>query len=337
MAQKTTTKGKIMSNQPRRELAQLIAGGLKVEATSATQVAEQANLDWNVSLADLNASIIDSNGVTTLPVVDKFATVKTTKDGTHSVIGTVGSRYKVFQNSELFSVLDILADSGDARYAMAGEIKNGSQVYMMMELPDTISIQGDPHAAYLLARTSHDGSCALGIAPIVNRLRCTNQISGIFKSTKTFNLRHTSRAELKPQVIREYLKLVYDDLDFYRELANDLYRKTVQPGDINRVLKQVFPLDPSIETYKIWQLSPGEKRMRTKAEEARSQVRYIYNGGTGTQQELHGTAYGIYQALVEYSDHYSHKKSDVRADRILTGKSELFKRNALRTVRQMIK
>ena len=31
------------------------------------------------------------------------------------------------------------------------------------------------------------------------------------------------------------------------------------------------------------------------------------------------------------------KKSDVRADRILTGKSELFKRNALRTVRQMIK
>ena len=46
-----------MSNQPRRELAQLIAGGLKVQATSATQVAEQANLDWNVSLADLSAKI----------------------------------------------------------------------------------------------------------------------------------------------------------------------------------------------------------------------------------------------------------------------------------------
>ena len=145
--------------------------GEEVSATSAVDAAQQAGLDWNVSLADVQALALNDKGVSTIEVPNTFATIRTNKDGGQSVLGTVGGRYKVFQNGEMFSALDALVDSGDARYAYAGEVKGGAQVYMVLELPEGVKIQGDEHKAYLVARTSHDGSTALQIAPSIPIVR----------------------------------------------------------------------------------------------------------------------------------------------------------------------
>ena len=143
--------------------------GVAVEATSASEVASQAGLDWTVSLHDIEANyqIPGSDTVNRIPVTDKKAVIKTTPFGETTAIGVVGNRYKVFQNTEIFGALDNLIDSSGVRYAAAGEYDGGAKVWMLMETPLEVTIANDPHAAFLLARTSHDGSSSVIIKPII--------------------------------------------------------------------------------------------------------------------------------------------------------------------------
>jgi len=303
--------------------------GEQVTATSAKDAAQQAGLDWHVQLADVQALAVSNDGVNTLEVPSTFATVRTNKDATQSVLGTVGGRYKVFQNDEMFSGLDALVDSGDARYAYAGEVKGGAQVYMVLELPNEVKIANDPHACYLVARTSHDGSTALQISPSVTRLRCTNQIAGIFAKAGTYTLRHTTNAEFKIEDIRRIIPVTYEGIKAYELIGNKLINEKLTDAEVDAIFKKMWDLPSIIEQTPYAMLSAGQKRQFNTATVARATARNIYRGETGTQEELRGTRFGAFQAIVEYADHFSHKAESVRAERIITGSADRIKSKAL--------
>lgn len=303
--------------------------GEAVTATSARDAAQQAGLDWHVQLADVQALAVSNDGVNTLEVPSTFATIRTNKDNTQSVLGTVGGRYKVFQNDEMFSGLDALVDSGDARYAYAGEVKGGAQVYMVLELPNEVKIANDPHACYLVARTSHDGSTALQISPSVTRLRCTNQIAGIFAKAGTYTLRHTTNAEFKIEDIRRIIPVTYEGIKAYELIGNKLINEKLTDAEVDAIFKKMWDLPSIIEQTPYGMLSAGQKRQFNAATVARATARNIYRGETGTQEELRGTRFGAFQAIVEYADHFSHKAESVRAERIITGSADRIKSKAL--------
>ncbi len=303
--------------------------GEAVTATSARDAAQQAGLDWHVQLADVQALAVSNDGVNTLEVPSTFATVRTNKDNTQSVLGTVGGRYKVFQNDEMFSGLDALVDSGDARYAFAGEVKGGAQVYMVLELPNEVKIANDPHACYLVARTSHDGSTALQIAPSVTRLRCTNQIAGIFSKSATYTLKHTTNAEFKIEDIRKIIPVTYTGIEFYETVGNKLLQEKLTDIEVDNIFKKMWSLPSVIEQSPYALLTTGQKRQFNSAMTARQSAKGIYMGETGTQEELYGTAFGVFQSVVEYADHFSHKSEATRAERIITGSADRIKSKAL--------
>lgn len=303
--------------------------GEEVTATSARDAARQAGIDWQVSLADMQALALTPDGVNTIEVPNTFATVKTTNDGTQSVLGTVGGRYKVFQNDEMFSALDMLVDSGDARYAYAGEVKGGAQVYMVLELPEGVKIGNDEHAAYLVARTSHDGSTALQIAPSLRRLRCTNQINGIFSKSATYTLKHTTNAEFKIEDIKKIIPVTYSGIKMYETIGNRLLANPMTDKEFNSFISKLWSLPSLIENTPYSMLSTGERRQYNSVQTARSTARDIWNGATGTQEELHGTEFGAFQAIVEYSDWFSHKSEATRAERVITGSADRLKNRAL--------
>jgi phage/plasmid-like protein (TIGR03299 family) len=303
--------------------------GEEVTATSARDAAIQAGLDWHVSLSDVHTNTLTPEGVNTLEVPNTFASVRTNKDGTQSVLGTVGGRYKVFQNDEMFSGLDALVDSGDARYAFAGEVKGGAQVYMVLELPNGVKIGNDEHACYLVARTSHDGSTALQIAPSIQRLRCTNQINGIFSKNATYNLKHTTNAEFRVEDIRKIIPVTYAGIQMYETVGNQLFNTQLSDTEVDNIFKKMWSLPSSIEQVPYATLSTGQRRQYNSAMTARVTAKAIYKGETGTQEELYGTAYGVFQSVVEYADHFSHKSEDTRAERIITGSADRIKSKAL--------
>jgi phage/plasmid-like protein (TIGR03299 family) len=297
-----------------------LKAGVAVEATSAAQVAQQAGLDWTVSLSNMHTEEF-------MHVPKKQAVVKK-HDGKQSVIGVVGSKYKVFQNSEVFGSLDGLIDSGEARYAAAGEYDDGAKVWMLMSLPREMEIKGDPHAAFLLAKTSHDGSSSVVVRPIIERLWCANQINRIFRAKNkahTYTLRHTSNAVLSVSDMRNLLDLTYSSIDMYSDLANHLIQRETDISRATAYFKKVWALPTKIEQSPMHLLSKGEKNAKSRALNARQKAFAIYSDSP-TQENIRDTEFGLWQAVVEYADHYSQKDASIS---ILAGRNDGIKLRAL--------
>lgn len=298
------------------------------EVTSARDMMSQAGLDWTVSLEDVYAS----GKYDPIQIKDKFATVRTNQDGEQSVLGVVGSRYKVFQNSEVFESLDFLIDSGEARYSAAGELNNGSVVWTVMELPNALKIPSDPHAGYILARTSHDGSTALEIAPIVSRLHCTNQINSAFASAKKkqlyYSIKHTNKNSVSVKDIREVINVMYESFGDYEDMSANLLQKPMSNFEFDSFAKQVYPLSSKIEFSPDELLSAGEKRARAAQFKNRAKARSVWLCETDTQHNIAGTKFAALHAIIETQDHFS-RSYEKASSRILLSKDGKIKQRAL--------
>jgi len=314
-------------------------GGTAVEAGSASEAARQAGLDWNVSLHDMHAEYKEQvtpwESITkTVPVLKRQAVIKTL-DNTKSVIGVVGDKYKIVQNMEVFSALDSLVDSGQARYTAAGEYNGGANVWMIMELPVGIQVANDPHTAYLLVQSSHDGSCAVRIRPIIERIFCSNQINRLIRGKKTndytYVMKHTTNSVLSPSEIGNIIQLSYNVVNEYEDIANALIGRKVDDGRVKSIFKSVWALPSTIEDKPYDLLTQGERRRHTIAMTARSQAWEIYNASP-TQENIKGTAFGAWQAVVEYADHYASSGASKRAVATLSGRNDAVKDKALSLV-----
>lgn len=310
--------------------------GTAVEATSAASAAQQAGLNWTVSLHDLQARytypVSEQENLTIgLPVDNKVGVVKT-HDGEASVIGVVGNKYKIVQNMEVFGAMDALVDCGDARYTAAGEYNNGASVWMLLELPTGVNVANDPHCAFLLVKTSHDGSSSVIVKPIIERLFCSNQINRIVmgknKNAFTYTMKHTQNNNLSVADIRNITQLTYESIALYESVASDLGAKQVARDKAREYFNKVFPLPKIAENVDYHLLTQGEKRAMTIATEARERSWHIYSE-SDTQENIRGTAFGLWQAVIEYADHWKGGSGDRRALAAITGKSDAIKDRAL--------
>jgi phage/plasmid-like protein (TIGR03299 family) len=266
------------------------------------------------------------------PVPKRQAVLKLGKENTNEVIGVVGDKYKIVQNMEVFSALDTLVDSGDARYTAAGEYNNGANIWMVMELPTGVQVANDPHAAFLLVQSSHDGSCAVRIRPIIERLFCANQISRMIMGKKTndytYVMKHTTNSVLSVSDIRNITQLTYSSIQQYEEVAGVLLQRKVDERQVKNIFKQVWALPSTVEDKPEHLLSQGEKRQRTIALTGRESAWNIYSQSS-TQENIRGTAFGAWQAVIEHADHYASGGAERRAVATISGRNDKIKNKAL--------
>jgi phage/plasmid-like protein (TIGR03299 family) len=316
-----------------------VQAGTAVNAGSASEAARQAGLDWTVELSDMfveRKTIVSPYETLTnkLDVPKRQAVIKRTEEG-ESVIGVVGDKYKIVQNMEVFSALDTLVDSGDARYTAAGEYNNGANIWMVMELPVGVQVANDPHAAFLLVQSSHDGSCAVRIRPIIERLFCANQINRIIKgkhkNAYTYVMKHTTNSELSVSDIRNITQLTYDSIQEYESIAGILLDRKVDDRQVRNIFKAVWSLPSTVEEMPEHLLSQGEKRQRTIALAGRESAWNIYSQ-SHTQENIRGTAFGAWQAVIEHADHHASGGSDRRAIATISGRNDRIKNKALSLV-----
>ncbi len=317
---------------PSKNLSNWVKSGVAVTATSASDVARQAGLDWSVSLHPMTASytIPGAGQPISIPVRNKQAVIKTTPFGKVDNIGVVGNKYQIFQNADIFSALDSLIDSGEARYAAAGEYDGGAKVWMLLSLPYEINVANDPHAAFILAKTSHDGSSSVVIKPIIERLFCANQINKLYRNTNkfTYTLRHTSNSKLEVSQISHILNLSYSNAEEYSQIAGRLLTKDVAREQALDYFKKVFPLPSAIENTPVNLLSQGEKAQRSRAMSARHTASQIYFNSE-TQENIRGTEFGLWQSIIEYADHGKQDKGTKTGIRAMSGGSDALKIRAL--------
>lgn len=315
-----------------------VRGGTAVEANSAASAATQAGLNWTVRTGALEAVstplIIDQHGVTPATYLDVPKKKAIIREDSNSVIGIVGTKYKVVQNMEVFNALDTLVDSGDARYAAAGEFNGGANIWMVLELPQGVQVANDPHAAFLLVKTSHDGSSSVVIKPIIERLFCANQVNGLISNSRqkyneyTYRMSHTTNQELSVADIRNITNLTYTAIADYQLVANNLLKKDMSREQAVNFFKKVWALPTTVEDKPYDLLTRGERKQQTIAKEARAKAWAIYSESE-TQENIRGTAFGAWQAVIEYADHYATGGAERLAAATLSGRNDKVKTKAL--------
>ena len=279
--------------------------GIKGWFEYGTDVKKHLTSDEAIKAAKLDYEVVKkplflSDG-TTVPT--HFATVRTDTD---NQLGVVGSRYTILQNKSGLSFLDGIVGIKDAIYESAGAFRNGAKVWLLAKLPGYIKTVGeDITNKYLLLHNSHDGSGSVQIMFTPIRVVCANTLNvAIGAATNRISLRHTQNIGEKITKVQQQLGIINQRFSIFEEASQKL--ATVD------LTKQAF------EDYvKNTGLIPKKEddEQSTRAQNILDEVSELFEVGRGAKLKgVKGTAWGAFNAVAEYVDHYrgvSEKNKDL--------------------------
>lgn len=269
---------------------------------------------WNVRKTPLQAVDMTEDGVTTLEVPDRFATVRDNPfTGEPEPLGVVGSSYRVIQNEEHCEVLNQLVDDTGAIFDTAGSLKGGRQCFVSLRLPETMTIAGtDEIRTNIVALNSHDGSQAFRLLVTPVRVVCANtQAAALREHTASVSIRHTTNAKVQAAAIRQALGLTFKYMEAFEVEAEKMIAATMTDQQFRAITRDLFG-----------ESETGTERARRAARRRDSLLGSLWSTAN-TQANIRGTAWAGYQSIVEYVDHYAPvrargDKVSARAARVVT-------------------
>lgn len=275
------------------------------QAVTTAEMLDGALLNnWNVRLEEL----ILPEGYTSDK--DNFMVVRDNPftQGEVNVLGTVGERYRTYQNEELFAFGDNLLDGG-GYWESAGSIKGGRVVFGSLKLDKSIMLDpsgvADKTDSYLLVTTSHDGSTAIQAMITPVRVVCQNTLRVALNNFKSsFKVRHTATANGRVEEARTVLGIAHTYLDEFELQAQALFNTAISDKQFMEIVEALYPTPDS----------ESAKASITKHEAKIDTITDLYFLSP-TQYGIKGTAWGAYNALTERLDYY-------RQGRLVKGASD---------------
>lgn len=258
-----------------------------------------------------------------IAVPGKYATVFTNPvDGKVYPLGVVGERYHPIQNEALATFANALVDEGGAHFETAGSLSGHSRVFLTMKLPRTFVLEGldgtqDIAEWYLALFNSHDGTSGLfGITTNV-RVVCANTAAAAIRGAHSkFTVRHTENFQSAVSKARESLGLAFEYEDAFEEEARALFETPFGDNEVDEFLKELLKLN-SVEE--------GTAAATRRSNEMASIKKLWVSSPTIAGTPIAGTAYGAYNAVTEYVDHFQTTRATkllepdvLRANRTIT-------------------
>lgn len=251
---------------------------------------------WNVRKEPLSTTVIGPDGVTTLQVPGRYATVRDNpKTNTPDAMGVVGEQYTPVQNEANADFLNALSHESGAHFETAGSLHEGRRVFVTMKMPQGILVGGsDAVDMYLVATNSHDGSTAFTIAVTPVRVVCANTLAaGLGRARSRVSIRHTKNATDRIQQARDTLGLTLAYVDEFDRAANALYEQEMTNRQFTAMVEDLWP-EGKDET----------KVMRTIRERRAGQLGALFTKAP-TNDNGRGTRWGAYNAVTEYFDWFA--------------------------------
>lgn len=236
--------------------------------------------------------------------------------------GTVGSIYRPFQNEEGVAFMEAVTDEyGEAVFETAGSIRGGAQTFVTMRLRNFTVDGRDGHTMYLVYLFNHlTGSNQVFVTHI--RVVCANTVDAAVGSAR-YMFRHSASIDVRHEQARSMLKLAFDYSEKFEAQAEQMIAEKCNLDEFRRVCDEIWPPLPRADDM------PEDKRppeIAYKREHARGQQLKELFLFSETQEEIRGTKWCAYNALVEYMDHFSSvrgtsdtEKAKARAYRTIDG------------------
>lgn len=276
---------------------------------------------WNVRKTPLTTTEITEDGVATIEIPDKFATVRTNPfNGNLDYLGIVGPWYTPIQNEEHCDFLNTLVDESGAHFDTAGSLRGGRDVFVTMKLPTTMMVGGvDQLDLYIAAFNSHDGTSAFRLMTTPVRVVCANtQRLALQQNNGIFRIRHTRGAQGQIEQARQGLGLTFKYLEAFEAEAERMVQETLTHGQFMDIISREFGA-----------ADDASKRAKTNAERVLDDLQQLF-ADANTQAGIRNTRWAGYQSLIEYADHIAPVRGDekARAERVLSGGVDDFKQRA---------
>ena len=291
-------------------LGQAIPLGMEHSET----VAELAGLNRTVALVPLYTMV----GGEPIAVPEKFATAYQ-DDG--FVLGVVGSRYTVVQNTTAFRAIDRWLADGRVRYETAGALDEGRKVFILVRIGEDFTIAGtDPVTPYALVTNSHDGSSGLGVKLVSTRVVCQNTLNiSLREKGERIGIRHTASAEANIESAAQALGLVSRQQRQMMERFEQLAQMNAAQSQIEQVVDLVAPdpmkVEVSLTERQRNRVSRRHESFMTFLQHAHELPTIISAGGLDNR-------WGLFNATTEWMEWVDPTKSTQILERRMVGSLE---------------
>ncbi|MBL8029365.1 MAG: DUF932 domain-containing protein [Fibrobacteres bacterium] len=267
---------------------------------SADEALKAAHLDWSAEPVGL----VTTNG---LDVPDHKAICRS---DTNKVLGVVGSRYEVLQNTQSLAICDVFSQQYQASYETAGCLREGRKVFLQMKLGGTDEVRkNDKISRFLTVLNAHDGSSSVRIYATPIRIVCQNTLNLSLRNIEYgVSIRHTESMDDRLREAFKAFNLTQAHFAKFKEMAQYLCRKQVDRIMVERFLKDLVPDTGS-----------------TRSLNQRNKIHELFEVGKGNGQD---TAWDLLNGATEFSDHFRTSDPEKRLESSMVGSGAAFKQRA---------
>jgi phage/plasmid-like protein (TIGR03299 family) len=258
-------------------------------AKTAEEALDIAKLNWAAEPMEM----VTSSGIV---VPDHKAIVRSDNN---KVIGVVGNRYNIIQNSSAFSFFDALCTKNVAHYHKAYIMDDGAKIILKAHLNGSMFIRkGDECLREISLVNAFDGTYTLMAIFTVMRLVCLNGLMRPCKESKAI-IRHTKSSDAK---IEEAFRILNMSQIYFKQFEES-----------SKLLAQKILTKRMVEKFLDGVVGKSES---TRKENIRETISGLYHAGMGTGK---GTAWDLYNGYIEYIDHNRSAKEETRLANAVLG------------------
>ena len=302
-------------------------GNIIMDYPTIPEAIAASGLNWTTSLKEMVVPMDIQGHKFKINVPNQFAIIR---NDIHRVLGTVGNRYQIYQNSDMWQFIEEFQKQSGMKLETAGSLRNGQTTWVLAKNTCFEPLKGDPIEEYFLFKNSFDGCSPISCMFTNIRVVCNNTLTAALRDTKNiFNVRHTKSASEQIKEVQKALLLKTK----YQHQIGDLFEKLTKIK-MNTKKTESFVSEiifPAFNTKK------DNEELSQKAETRRKnkieQIISLVDSGTGTNiPGVKGTAYGLFNALTEWSDHEKTMKvgedrdeKEVRFENVFFGTGSKFK------------
>lgn len=215
------------------------------------------------------------------------------------LLGVTSSTLGMVTNNELWDVVEAVGSIGtDIEIETGGTLRGGKDVWALLRLTEPLRVKGDPHGdtlSFMAFQNNHIGTGAFRGQAINTRIVCANTSKAADAEAKAngyeFTFRHGKNVGDRIEEAKAAVAMWREGVTVWLNAMEHLNTVTVTPEQREEFVQQFQPM-PRLAT----------DRVRGNVEAARQELRTILTGPT--TEGISHTAYGLFQAGVEWDQHY---------------------------------
>ena len=262
--------------------------------------AERAGMNWRIESSEVRFV----TGTAGIGAIHAFPEQKVLyRSDTKVPLSIVSARYQVVQPLEILDFYRDLTEVGGFSLETAGVLKEGRKFWALAKTGQTGMLKGkDKVDGYLLLATACDGTLATTAQFTSVRVVCNNTLQ-IALADGTGSVKVPHRSQFDAQAVKRQLGIAISSWDAFMARTKALAERKVTESAAEAFFRRVL-------TYPV--TASNDRDTLAVNERAIKAVGQLYAGqGKGAQlPSASGTAWGLLNAVTEFTDHHRRARSD---------------------------